>query len=70
MINLKNWEITSEDYDVICNFVMSIVIPFMTRGIDNKERDSYGQSLQSRDTTMSRADPKGGMISNFMKGGL
>jgi len=43
--NLYEWEIKEDDVDIIVDFVMKLTIPFMTRLIDNKERESYGESL-------------------------
>lgn len=46
MNNLPNWEISEDDYDIIIDSIMDIVEPFMTRLIDNKERESYDQSIR------------------------
>jgi hypothetical protein len=44
--NQINWCIRDADLDVIIDFIMKLVIPFMTRLIDNKERESYETTLK------------------------
>lgn len=45
--NCYNWAIQDDDLDVIVDFIMKLVIPFMTRLIDNKERESYESTIKS-----------------------
>jgi len=45
--NCYNWEIDDDDIDVVVDFIMKLVIPFMTRLIDNKERESYDNTIKS-----------------------
>jgi hypothetical protein len=47
--NRYNWELES-DYSLkeIPDTIMAIVEPFMSRTINNKERESYSQSMQSK----------------------
>lgn len=47
VINNEGWAITDENIEVICDFMMSLIIPFMSRTIDDGERDSYEQTLRS-----------------------
>lgn len=44
--NVYNWEIVDEDIDVIIDSIMNAIEPFMTRLIDNKERESYDQTVK------------------------
>ena len=45
MNNIHNWGVQEDDYNSIINMIMNLVVPFMTRLVDNKERQSYGESL-------------------------
>jgi hypothetical protein len=54
-INLDNFEIDEAQYEGICDFIMDIVIPFMSRLIDNKERDSYGKVSETNSSNTVRA---------------
>lgn len=50
VINCPAWEIQDEDIEPICDFIMQLIIPFASRLIANKERESYMGSLQSQET--------------------
>jgi hypothetical protein len=41
MKNLYKWGIDEDDYEPIINKIMLLIQPFMSRLIDNKERESY-----------------------------
>jgi len=59
-INKYEWELQS-DYDIaeITNFIMDMVEPFFSRTIDNKERESYAQTIQTRETNTIPRQRKG-----------
>ena len=46
MNNLYNWGIHEDNYEHICNSIMNLIQPFVSRVINNKERDSYAQSIK------------------------
>ena len=46
MINLYNYEIKEEEYQMIIDSLMNLIIPFMTRLLGNKERSSYGETFK------------------------
>ena len=46
MNNLYNWGIEEDNYGQICNTIMNLMQPFVSRLINNKERDSYAQSIR------------------------
>jgi len=46
MNNLYLWNIDEDEVLPIINHIMSLVQPFISRLIDNKERESYAQSLK------------------------
>jgi hypothetical protein len=48
--NCYDWEVRDNDIDVIIDFIMMMTIPFMTRLIDNKERESYETTLKHVDS--------------------
>lgn len=56
--NCVNWEILDEDIEVICNFIMSLTIPFISRLVDNKERESYGETIKTVES--NRVESSGG----------
>lgn len=66
MDNLYYWEIAEQDIRYLVNFIMSLVVPYMTRLIDNKERDSYANTLQYRQHDTVK-DKGGGGFTNFFK---
>jgi hypothetical protein len=46
MINLTNYAIKETDWEGILDMIMSMMKPFMSRLVGNKERDSYTHTLQ------------------------
>lgn len=53
--NCRYWEIKENDMDMIVDFVMNIVSPFMSRVIDNKERDSYAATIRTSEVRSENA---------------
>ena len=51
IINCYEWEIKDSEISGIVDSVMNLTEPFMTRLIDNKERESYAQSLRSTESS-------------------
>jgi hypothetical protein len=51
MVNLYEWEIDQHDYEQMVDNIMALIIPYLSRLKDNKERDSYAQSLKSEQTS-------------------
>ena len=43
MLNLETWKVKESDYDYIVDTIMNTVKLFLSRTIDNKERDSYSK---------------------------
>lgn len=46
MVNLHNWNILETDYEDIIDGIMTAVKGFMSRLIDNKERESYAATIK------------------------
>lgn len=44
--NCYKWNIADEDIELLIDSIMNAVEPFMTRLIDNKERESYDQTVK------------------------
>lgn len=44
--NCPDWKIIDEDIDVIIDFIMPLVEAFTSRLIDNKERESYSDTIK------------------------
>jgi len=57
--NLYNWEISEDDYEPIIDTIMILVIPFISRLIDNEERSSYAQSLKSFEGSATHTGKEG-----------
>jgi len=64
MINLHNWDININEIDGIINCIMKVTIPFFSRLIDNKERESYGQTMKSIESNTVEKK-KGGLFGMF-----
>jgi hypothetical protein len=62
-VNADKWEIRDEDIDPIIDFIIHLMIPFMSRTIDNKERESYSDSL--RHVEKSEVKGKGNILPDF-----
>lgn len=54
IINCYDWEICDNDINVIVDSIMNAVEPFMTRLIDNKERESYDSTLRHVETSSTK----------------
>lgn len=49
-LNAEAWNLSKNDYNSVINFIMKLVEPFFTRLIDNKERDSYSNTIQHKES--------------------
>jgi len=58
ILNIYDWDMNESDAEGVINFIMLLIIPFMTRLIDNKERESYYQTMRSVETNSTQT-PKG-----------
>ncbi len=58
--NLYFWAIAEEDTDVIIDQIMNIVEPFISRLIDNKERDSYAETIKHSEVSTMQNKTGGG----------
>lgn len=45
--NLYNWDIKEDDINPITDTIINMVIPFLSRCIGNKERDSYANTIKT-----------------------
>lgn len=46
LINAPEWGILDEDVEGITDFIMNLIMFFLSRTIDNKERESYAATLK------------------------
>lgn len=58
--NYIEWEMKYEDLELVATFAMNMVCPFLSRLLENKERESYAQSIRTMES--SRVDSR----SNWM----
>lgn len=64
--NSPDWGVRDGDLLKIINDIMGLLIPFMTRLLQNKERESYGAQIQSREIINTE---KGMNFNPFSKSG-
>jgi hypothetical protein len=50
--NRYDWEIKADKTNDIINSIMNLISPYLTRLINNKERDSYGNTVQAREVML------------------
>lgn len=62
MAERKNWGIAIEDYDFIVNSMMHTLQLFISRVVENKERESYGESIRSDERTVLKPNEKKGIF--------
>ena len=62
MNNLKVWDIKEDNYEPICNSIMVLIVPFISRLIDNEERNSYAQSIRAVESTNSMQQESKGLF--------
>jgi hypothetical protein len=66
LVNYHDWNMQYADLELVNDVVLNIMETFLSRLIDNKERDSYATTLKSNET--SRVDT-GGKLLNLFGGG-
>jgi len=54
MLNLDNWEIQEDDYPEIIDSIMVAIQGFMSRLIDNKERESFINTVKSIENSSAK----------------
>lgn len=64
-VNMFNWEVQIQDYDPICDYITGLMIPFMSRLIQNKERESYGRTFQTHESVMHQPQQKRSLFNMF-----
>ncbi len=50
LINCYDWQVRDEDIELISDTMMNLIIPFATRQLDNKERESYAKTIHTNET--------------------
>jgi len=69
LLNLHNWAIKEEHYAGLVDVITNMISLFLSRLINNKERDSYTNTLQSVETTRSQEGQPGRKFSLFGRRG-
>lgn len=64
--NCKKWGIKETDLNLIIDFVVNLVLPFMSRTINNEERNSYASTIKSFE---SRSESGGNFSIPFFTSG-
>ena len=65
VINVYEWELKEEEVELIIDTIMQLVEPFMSRPINNKERDSYSSSIRTVESNNIGGGNQGGLLSKF-----
>jgi len=65
--NCDDWGIADEKLDYITNTILNFFEIYLTRLIDNKERDSYADSITSKEVIDGNFLKKRGALASFMK---
>jgi len=60
MINLYDWEVEERDFEGIIDMIMSMVEPFMSRLVGNKERESYTNTIQHSEKSDTQREGRRG----------
>ena len=55
VINLYSWDVRTQDAESIIDFIMNLIEPFLSRLVDNKERESYASSLRVSESQNNEA---------------
>jgi len=58
--NSYEYGMKESDVEEVCDFIMMLCIPFMTRLIDNKERDSYAATIKTNESNVVKNQDTGG----------
>lgn len=61
-VNYDEWGINPQNINLICNVVMNMIKPFMTRLVNNEERKSYSNYQEVRNMP---SEPKKGIMSSI-----
>lgn len=64
-VNATLWEIKDEDLEPICDTIMLLIQPFLSRLIFNKERDGYMGTMMTSETTVQKES--GGLFSKLRR---
>lgn len=55
MINLHKWQISIYEIDGICDMILNTAEPFFSRLLENKERESYSNTMVSKENRTQEA---------------
>lgn len=68
LLNQNDWEISDSNFEHIIDVIMGVVEPYMTRTIDNKEREAHNQSSQYIERIGDGTNNNGGGMFGFLRG--
>lgn len=60
MAQLHKWDIRIEDYNFILDGIMHTLQTFLSRCVDNKERESYTESMKTEERSVLKPEKKDG----------
>ena len=47
IINREKWDLEQESMELLCDYLMNLMEPYLSRLIDNKERDGFSNTLKT-----------------------
>lgn len=59
IVHKHEWEIREDSMHSIVGFIMELVVPFLSRLIDNEERKSYAATMRTSESSSIRQKPPG-----------
>lgn len=63
-VNFVDWEVKRSHRSMILSFIMNLIEPFLSRLIDNKERESYSDTIRSVESSRVERDKRFGLFGN------
>lgn len=55
-INFLKWELARQYRSMVLSFIMNLIEPFLSRLVDNKERESYSDTIRSTESSRIERD--------------
>ena len=46
IINRESWSLAQENMELVCDYLLNLIEPYMSRLIENKERDSFASTMR------------------------
>ncbi len=47
IINRESWRLAQENMELVCDYLLNLIEPYLSRLIENKERDSFSSTMRT-----------------------